>query len=114
VRYLEGPALNLPAKFDFTVRDGGNPRKALARAKRLVANHLTQLAEHDPSAATVRRGLNTLFDDANLVVRPILAEGLLQLEVITLAGEFIVDVEHDVVRTRRLMHVYDVNEHAQS
>ncbi len=112
VRYLEGLALQLPEKFDFTVRDGGDPRTHLARAKRLVADHLTQLAEHDPSAATVCRGLDTLFDDANLVVRPILADGLLQLEVITLAGEFIVDVEHSVVRTRRLMHVYDIEEHA--
>ncbi len=114
VRYLEGPALHLPAKFDFTVRDGGDPKKALARAKRLVAQHLTLLAERDPSAATVRRGLDTLFDDANLVVRPILANGQLQLEVITLAGEFIVDIEHSVVRTRRLMHVYDINEHAHA
>ena len=112
VRYLEGPALCLPAKFDFTTRDGGNPGKTLTRAKRLIADHLTQLAEHDPSAATVRRGLDTLFDDANLVVRPILSEGSLQLEVITLAGEFIVDIEHSVVRTRRLMHVYDIAEHA--
>lgn len=109
---LEGPALSLPEKFDFTVRDGGDPRRALRRAKRLVAEHLKQMAENDPSAATISRGLPTLFDDANLTVRPILIEGALRLEVITLAGEFIVDLEHNEVRTRRLMHVYDVNEHA--
>lgn len=109
---FEGPALALPEKFDFTVRDGGDPRRSLSRAKRLVAEHLKQMAENDPSAATVRRGLPTLFNDANLTVRPILIEGVLRLEVITLAGEFIVDLEHNEVRTRRLMHVYDINEHA--
>jgi hypothetical protein len=111
VRYVEGPGLALPEKFDFTNRDG-DPRRALARAKKLVAEHLTKEAEHDPSAATVRRGLATLFSDQNLKCRPIFSEGRLNLEVVTLAGEFIVDLEHNSVRTRRLMHVHDVVEHA--
>ena len=107
VRSVEGGALSL-AKIDFSARDADS-KTAIDRARKLTREYLHDAASTSKGAEAVSRAFDTLFSNENLRAERVVSGGKLCISLITMAGEFIVDLGSGTVSTRRLMHVYTLS-----
>ena len=101
VHSVAGGALSLPASFDFAAKTEGASQD-FAQARGLLAEHFASC--NTAAADIVHRAFDTLFDEENVRLERVMSSGRLCLEVRTLAGEFVVDLESNVVKIRRLLH----------